>query len=398
MGWFESQIKSAIRDVLTTIKDALLGFANEIFRAILRPIVGVPAPQSNDQYLVAGTPDNQPWRDLYADFYLQYILPLTVILLIVGLAYLGIRAGSISQYRRKRLLRRVGLVFLGAFVWFPLVSLPLQFVNAVGMTLAPTTDMAANFGSLVESSVGGLFVLLLLAVISMGLLLVAGFVYALRWLGILVLTPLMPLLGVFWALDVWPLSPVSELARRAASLYPGLVVAGLPAAVLFRIGWQLDVAASASGLFALLLGLALIPAACLASILTVYWSAPAAKTIARGGVTNVRPGAAAERTKQGAGATVRGARNVHRGLSENAAGAVTKQDGQTLGASGSRAYQLGAGVQAATEHARQYNNLRQSDSGRMREKARADASRAAAIAKARSKQAFRKTKQSVSRW
>ncbi|MCD2205076.1 ABC transporter permease [Halobacterium sp. KA-6] len=397
MGWFEEQVQDAIRDVLTAIKDALLGFTNEIFRAILRPIVGVPAPRSNDQYLVAGTPDNQPWQDLYADFYIQYILPLTIMLLIVGLAYLGVRAGSISQYRRKRLLRRIGLVFLGSFVWFPLVSLPLQFVNAIGVTLAPINDMAADFGALIESSVGGLFVVLAIALLATSLLLVAAFVYALRWLAILVLTPLMPLLGVFWALDVWPLSPASELARRAASLYPGLLLSGLPAAVLFRVGWQLDITASASGLFSLFLGLALIPAACLASILTVYWSSPAIKTIARNSVSKPNPRSAAAATKQSVGATARGARNVHRGLSEDAPGAIT-QDGRTVGDGGSRAYQVGEGVKATKSHARQYQNLRQSETGRMRDKAREDASRATAIAKARSKQALRNTKQSISRW
>jgi len=147
-------------------------------------------------------------------------------LLIVGFAYIGLRSGSISPYRRKRLLRRIGLVFMGSFVWFPLVSIPLQFVDAIGLTLAPINDMSAGFGSLIESGVGGLFVVLAMALVSNFLLIVAALVYGLRWLGILVLTPLMPLLGVFWALDVWPLSPASEIARRAAGIYPGLDACG----------------------------------------------------------------------------------------------------------------------------------------------------------------------------
>jgi len=237
-------------------------------------------------------------------------------LLIVGFAYIGLRSGSISPYRRKRLLRRIGLVFMGSFVWFPLVSIPLQFVDAIGLTLAPINDMSAGFGSLIESGVGGLFVVLAMALVSNFLLIVAALVYGLRWLGILVLTPLMPLLGVFWALDVWPLSPASEIARRAAGIYPGLVLAGLPAAVLFRIGWQMNLTASADGLFSLFLGLVLIPAACLASIMTVYWSAPAVQTIARQGARKTNPVAAASAAKSGTGKSVRGARNVHRGYAQ----------------------------------------------------------------------------------
>jgi len=166
MGWFGKQVEDAIRNILTDIKEALLGFANDIFEALLNPIVGVPAPESNSRYIVVGTPENAPWQSLYADFYLQYILPLTIMLLIVGFAYIGLRSGSISPYRRKRLLRRIGLVFMGSFVWFPLVSILLQFVDAIGLTLAPINDMSAGFGSLIESGVGGLFVVLAMALAS----------------------------------------------------------------------------------------------------------------------------------------------------------------------------------------------------------------------------------------
>ncbi|WP_323677230.1 hypothetical protein [Halorubellus sp. PRR65] len=398
MGWMEEQVEDAIENVLTSIKEALLGFVNDIFEALLNPIVGVPAPKSSSRYIVAGTPDNAPWQSLYADFYLQYILPLTIMLLVVGLAYIGLRSGSISSYRRKRLLRRIGLVFMGSFVWFPLVSIPLQFVNAVGLTLAPIDSMSAGFGSLIESAVGGLFVVLAMVTISNFLLIVAAIVYGLRWLGILVLTPLMPLLGVFWALDVWPLSPVSEIARRAAGIYPGLVLAGLPAAVLFRIGWQMDLTASASGIFSLFLGLVLIPAACIASIMTVYWSTPAVQTIARQGTTKTNPAVAASAAKKGAGKSVRGARNVHRGYAQNGRGPVT-QSGQTqIGNGDSKAYKLGSSAQSAKDHAGRYNNLRKSRTGRMRDKTKEDVSQATQAAKARSKQAFRNTKNKVSRW
>jgi len=56
MGWFGKQVEDAIRNILTDIKEALLGFANDIFEALLNPIVGVPAPESNSRYIVVGTP------------------------------------------------------------------------------------------------------------------------------------------------------------------------------------------------------------------------------------------------------------------------------------------------------------------------------------------------------
>src|SRR6056297_2766598 len=177
MGWLEKQVENAIDDVLTDIKDALLGFADDIFRSLLKPIVGVEAPTSDSRYIVVGQPDNAPWGALYSEFYLQYIMPLTIMLLTIALAYVGLRTGSTSNYKRKRLLRRIGLVFMGTFIWFPLISLPLQLVNDIGLALAPINDMTGGFENMIKSGVGGLFVVLLIVIVSNFLLLVAGFVF-----------------------------------------------------------------------------------------------------------------------------------------------------------------------------------------------------------------------------
>lgn len=398
MGWLENEVRNAIEGVLADLSDALLEFSDDLFGVILQPLVGVETPVSDDRYVVVGQPDNAPWDSLYADFYIPYVLPLTIMLLSVALAYVGLRAGSMSNYKRKRLLRRIALVFMGTFVWFPLVSIPLQLVNDIGLTLAPIDEMSEGMGGLIKASVGGLFVLVFMVIISNVLLIVAVFVLAVRWLGIVVLTVLMPLLGVLWAMDVWPVSPAAEMARRAAGIYPGLVLAGIPAAALLRIGWQLELTQSATGLFNLFLGLALIPTAVIAAVMTVYWSSPAMKAVAYRGINQTNPATAARAAKTGVGTSVRGARNVHRGYAQNAAGPVTKS-GQTMAGSGSSsAYKIGAATRSARAHAGRYNNLRKSRTGKMRTKAKADAGRSAQIATARSKQAFRNTKQKVSRW
>ncbi|WP_247729558.1 hypothetical protein [Halovivax limisalsi] len=398
MGWLRDEVEDAIEGVIGSIKDSFLGFADDLFTSLLEPIVGVEAPISDSRYIVIGEPDNAPWDSLYSDFYLQYVLPLTIMLLTVALAYIGLRSGSISNYKRKRLLRRIGLVFMGTFVWFPIVSLPLQFVNDVGLALAPIEEMSGGFEEMIKSGVGGLFVVLLVVIISNVFLFIAGFIFAIRWLGIVLLTVLMPILGVLWAMDVWPVSPASQLARRAAGVYPGLILAGIPAAVLFRIGWQMDITASVDGLFSLLLGLALIPAACIASIMTVYWSAPAMRAIAHKGVHNTNPAAAGAAAKRGVGSGVRGARNVHRGYAQNATGALTKSGQAKFGSDGSKAYKLGSAARSAKSNAVRYNNLRKTKTGRMRDKAKVDAGKTSKITKARSKQAFRNTKKKVSRW
>jgi len=191
---------------------------------------------------------------------------------------------------------------------------------------------------------------------------------------------------------VWPLSPASEIARRAAGIYPGLVLAGLPAAVLFRIGWQMNLTASADGLFSLFLGLVLIPAACLASIMTVYWSAPAVQTIARQGSAQNESGGCRLSSEIRHGKICSWCPERASGYAQNKAGPVTKSGQSQLGSGDSNAYTLGSSAQSAKGHAGRYNNLRQSKTGRMRDKAKEDARRTSQAAKARSKQAFKNTK------
>ncbi|ELY93114.1 MULTISPECIES: hypothetical protein [Natrialba] len=402
MAWLQEEVENAIENVIEDFTDALLGLINNIYEAILGPIVGVPTPKSDSGYMVVGAPDNAPWESLYQDVYLSYIMPLAIMMSVIAFAFVGLRAGSMSEYRRKQLLRRLGLVFMGTFVWFPLVSIPLQFIDAVGLTIAPTDEMSAGLGGLIQSSLGGTFAVLAMVVISNFFLVVAGFIVALRWISLCVLTPIMPLLGVLWSMEVWPFSPAANMARRAAGIYPGLVLAGIPPAILFRIGWEVGgLETSVKGLFSLFIGLALIPAAIIAMLMTVYWSSPAMRTIAQKGVSATNPGAAASgaaKAKRASGKTVRGARNVHRGYADNKIGAVTKSGQTTIGSSGSKAYKVGASARSTKTHAGRYNNLRKSKTGRMRDKATDDARKATQKVSTRTKRGLKNTKRKVSRW
>ncbi|MFA9418156.1 hypothetical protein [Natrinema sp. HArc-T2] len=402
MAWLQEEVENAIKNVIEDLTDALLSLVNDVYTTILEPIVGVPTPKSDSGYMVVGTPDNPPWASLYQEVYLAYIMPLAIMMMVIAFAFVGLRAGSMSEYRRKQLLRRLGLVFIGTFVWFPLVSIPLQFIDAVGMTIAPIDDMSAGLGGLIQSSLGGTFTILAMVVISNFFLIVAGFVVALRWIALSVLTPLMPLLGVLWSMEVWPFSPAANMARRVAGIYPGLVISGVPAAILFRIGWEVGgLETTVDGLFSLLIGLTLIPAAVIAMVMTVYWSSPAMRTIAQKGASTTNPAAAkagAAKAKHTSGKAVRGARNVHRGYAENQVGAVTKSGQTTLESGDSKAYKLGSSARSTKDHAGRYNNLRKSKTGRMRDKAADDTRKATQKASTRAKRGLKNTKEKVSRW
>ncbi|GAB3686578.1 hypothetical protein GCM10028857_18830 [Salinarchaeum chitinilyticum] len=357
MVWIKDQVKDAIIAVLADVRDGILAFSSDLFVTLIGPIVGVPAPEAGEGYVVASEPVNHPWGDLYGEFYLPYVLGLTFALAFLGFAFVGLRSNALSPYERKRLLRRLLLVTVGALVWFPFVSVLLQFVDSIGLAIAPVDEMTADFQQMTKSAIGGVFAGLLMATVSNVMLLVAALGFALRYLAVVVLTLLMPLLGVFWALDTWPLSTTAEIARKAAAVYPGLVLAGLPAAILLRIGYLWDLFGDEAGLWDLLLALMFIPTACIASLMTVYWSTPAIKTISQGGAragvrapSSVRDSASSAR--ESTRSAIQGGRNVHRGFSDGSVGAV-RQDGQTtLGSGDSTAYRLGDTASTATDRTR----------------------------------------------
>jgi hypothetical protein len=419
MGWLAREVEKAIENTLRDIRDAFLEFLQDLIEMLLGPIVGTPAPRGDD-YIAFGTPINEPWASLYKDVYLPFILPLSAGLLFIGLAYIGTRAGSISEYQRKILLRRIGIAFLGLFFWFPVASMGTQFFNAIGMTLAPTADMTSDLTNVIKSGVGGLIIALVMYFVTNIFLILAAAIYALRWVLIYVLTLSMPLLGALWAVEVWPLTQFSEISKKAAAIYPGLLMAGIPAALLFRIGWEADFTFNVGGLLAVFLGVILIPAACIASIATVLWSSPRVQSFSRRamymsagygmtgralrgrstyGPGNGGDGGATTSVRRGLGETTRGARNVHRGLSAQSAGAVGPGGQTTLGSGSSRAYKAGSmarrGAESGREFAARYNRMRQTKTGRMRDLAKYDAKRGGRAAKARAKQSLKKTMEKV---
>lgn len=406
MVWIKDQVKGAIIAVIKDIRDGILDFSSDLFVTLLGPIVGVPTPKAEEGYVVTGEPVNHPWSDLYGEFYLPYVLGLTFGLAFLGFAFIGLRSNALSPYERKRLLRRLLLVTVGGLVWFPFASVLLQFVDSIGLAIAPIDEMTANFQKMTKSAIGGVFAGLLMAAVSNVMLLVAALGFTLRYLAVVVLTLVMPLLGVFWALDTWPLSTTAEIARKAAAVYPGLVLAGLPAAILFRIGYLWDLFGDEAGLWDLLLALMFIPAACIASLMTVYWSTPAIKTVSQGGArAGVRApqsvGNSASGARESARTAMQGGQNVHRGFSDRSIGAVRKDGQTTLGSGDSTAYRIGDTASKATDRTRS-GLQRVTPSGSttdtsLRQRAKTDVERLGSGVKRVSKHRLQRAKRQLSR-
>ena len=363
MNWLQEELENFLKSVGTRIQDAILDLINEILTVVLRPIVGTPGPRPRTGWIAFSTPDNPPWPSLYDQVYLRFVVPLSIGLLFLALAYVGLRAGSLSEYQRRRLLRRILVALGAAFFWFPIASAGTQFFDALGMTIATG---GGGTGALVDDlrdalivASGGLILALIIYAIESALILLAVLVFAARWLAIIVLTLVMPLLATLWAFEVWPLSQFAGVAQRVAALYPGLLAAGLPGAFLLRIALEADFDFGLGGILAILVAALLIPVAALAAVLTVTWSS---STIRRTARTAAFTGMAATRTvprtprttstRLRTGAATRGARNVQRGFTGKW-GPVRADGTLSVTPGGSPAYALGARAGQTTRGIRQ---------------------------------------------
>lgn len=410
-------LQGFLKWALDWIAEGLLALVNGVLSAVLKPIVGTPAPTSEESWFVFGTPDNQPWSGLYEQVYLRFVLPLAAGTIFISLAYIGIRAGGTTARRTRQLLGRVALATLAVFFWFPVASGALQLADAVGVVIATggpssTGSLIQNFGDALKVGGGGAVLLLVIYAVETTLIVIAAVAYAIRWLALIVLTLTMPLLAAVWAVDIWPLTSLASIARRAAEVYPGLLIAGLPAAFLLRIAVVAEFRFGFGGLFAVLASAALIPAATAASAATVIWSNRRMRAITSQSARASQSAAqnapeAARRTRTGAGETVRGARNVHRGITQRPA--VTKEGEEAIWSGDSTAHRVGrrgrnAAARSGAEMERgkrklgEYREARAADDRELSDELRSDLRHAGAQTRASIGDAARRTKEKISRW
>jgi len=282
----------------------------EMIIAILEPIIGLPTMNGNGAFnWLVWTEATNPdiWGDLVymgpTSFYWGVVIPLSIILLLVATSLVALRAGTLSRYEAKRQFRRLGIAFLTIFFWLPIASTGMKFFDemawfivtggpgggapgnailSIGSTLAPPlvtgTALFAAGGLIAGAVSAGVSLAALAPVILLvvTLLIIPIFVMfawiIFRTIIIVTLTMAMPIIAVFWAVDVFPFNGFSRLASKAGGAYPGLLVSGIPPAFVYRLLYEVDSWGFASFLSAVLV-LGAFPLIIYIQIVTIKWAA-----------------------------------------------------------------------------------------------------------------------------
>jgi len=241
MNWLVEQLIRFIERFTEGLSTDFANLVESYIESLLSPIVGVPAPRNGDTWLVFDTATNPPWTALLAEIYWELVIPLALGLQFVSLAYLGLRYSSLPHGRRVKSLARLLLAFLSLFFWLPVASAAGLFFDAIGHAILTEgigrSDIITWFTSAaVPGGHGYNGLTLLLMLVMVYIFFKSIFIFVGRYIGIILITLLMPLIATFWSVTIWPLNQFDDLARQAASSYVALLVAGIPPAFLFRIG------------------------------------------------------------------------------------------------------------------------------------------------------------------
>jgi hypothetical protein len=273
-GWMSVlKIKNAIPfngesgpviDVLCLLQP-LAGVFETLLKAMLVPIIGLPYIEgSRTDWVAFSGAANEPYSVLVGEgggligvpsdpgIYWTLVVPISIAILVIGTAFTGIKAGTMSAVEVQQQFRRLGVAFLACFFWLPFASLALRFFHKLSMFIAvPSNDpsvVTQGFVDVISGSIvslgligGALYIAgpIILPVLLVAVL--AGVaVVVMRWVLVVLLTVSMPLIAAFWALDVWPLNRFSQMASSASGVYVGLLVSGLPTAMLVRVVFELS--------------------------------------------------------------------------------------------------------------------------------------------------------------
>lgn len=308
MGWMQDELQEFLDSVLSDVSGWLGDFGSTLLEPAMQLMLGTPAPQTNNW--IFGAPMNSPWDVWIPDVYYMYIIPLTFGLWLLSTAYVGMLSPMLTGYTRQKTLQRLGIAFFAMFVWIYLATAGTQFFNALSLAIAPTPhEMVGTFDNLTKTALSGVIMTIVMLVVQNVLLLLAIIVYAIRYVLIYVLTLGMPLIFIFWALTVGPMKQFSGLAKGLMSIYPGLLIATLPAAIMFRMAYVTELDFGFGGLTGMFISLMFIPTATVLTVFIILRSRKSFEKAASRGSQVAAP--AGHYTRN---VTVTGARDVHRGL------------------------------------------------------------------------------------
>lgn len=311
MGWadrissgiqdaFEEILNTLILDPLSALFEIFLQMAIDLFTKTPypgkhqdgAPIFYTPSSGGRDCRGLSSTAQQscEMWSHMYHNVLMEDVMAISIalILLAIGTMYLMRSFGDvfIQDYANlQNMETRFIYAIVGVALWWHVGSLLLYFTEALGRALAGcgpgTCELAMDTGA--AGAGAGVFAAVFIYLIGNALLAAVVIFWVLRYVLLILLMGVMPVLIALWAFQVGPLRQLSDLSASIMNLFVLLAFATIPAGLIFRLGDVLGAVAAGlpGGAIAEVLLLAALPVAAGTAPLIMFKESDAISDLSR---------------------------------------------------------------------------------------------------------------------
>lgn len=307
-----SMQEDVIDPTLNSTKEGLRNGMMWTLNNSMEVTIGTPVPEDDDDNGIVFIPTNDGWSNMYNEYFLLYIFPLSVILALISMiAKCGImpwRALRNPTYDQSQAFVGFVLTLFAIAFTVPIITIMHTIVDVLATGVAPSpAELTKSTKGLTNLGSGAIFAVLGAVVIGYTEALGLAFIYALRYGALFIVPWFLPLL-VTLAYNA-PHKRLSGFASEMIWQYIGLLIQAFPVALLLRAAYALEWDFGFGGFIGMLASGAIFLAAIGLPILTsigMFKAAPSVQSVATGAAGYVAGSRATDYSRQAAGDAARG--------------------------------------------------------------------------------------------
>lgn len=254
----QKAFRNAVEDILSEISGILIdlvrAFVNDV---LLELITKSPVPSSNKNMPPLNTPPQScgsgaaaecsMWSELYHNVYTQEVLWASIAIFVLSFVVTkGMEILGDENVQEKLgnfdVNEKFGKVILGIALWWQIGTLVLWFAQQLTTTLAGCEGSSCSFAAEMSLAGGGEFAtvigLLLLYGLGSTLILAVVAFWVLRYIVLVSLMIVMPVLLSLSTMRIGPLSKIADTADDFISFFVTLAFAPIPAGLILFLGAQ----------------------------------------------------------------------------------------------------------------------------------------------------------------
>ena len=214
---------------------------NDMLAGVITYLGGTPTCQNSGAYGVFGVPTGEPCQVFFYQFYLPFVIPLSIILVLFCSGALGAESALRISLpwptpRPKDVFARSMLALVLIVSWWWIASLTEKIINEIGLIIMPDAEaLLSSTTGLLQLSGAGVFTAITAYVAGSGQVVLLWLLYGVRDAAVIVFRYVMPILLTVAILGPHP--KVRSFFSGIAWQWFTVLIVVLPGAIMMRLGF-----------------------------------------------------------------------------------------------------------------------------------------------------------------